>query len=346
MHDKLRVLLTGGCGYIGSHTAVELLRAGHEVVIADDLINSSRSVLPRIEEIGGGRAAFYELDVCDKPALGRLFDNEHIDAVIHFAGLKCVPESVTQPVRYYRNNLDSTLTLLETMSAHGVKRIVFSSSATVYGDKNPTPFREDMPTGRCANPYGMTKLMSENIIRDAAAADSELSAVLLRYFNPIGADATGRIGEDPFGIPNNLMPYIAQVATGRREKLSVFGNDYPTPDGTCIRDYIHVTDLALAHIKALDYVMENTGCEAINVGTGNGYSVLEIFRAFEKACGKELPFEFAPRRPGDIPAMYANADKAAKLLGWKAERGLEKMCEDTWRWQKENPMGYEKEQDK
>lgn len=342
MPDKLRVLLTGGCGYIGSHTAVELMRAGHEVVIADDLVNSSASVLPRIEELGGGKAVFYNIDVCDREALDGLFGKERIDAVIHFAGLKCVPESVKVPLEYYRNNLDSTMNLLETMKKHGVRFIVFSSSATVYGESNEPPMREDMPTGACTNPYGMTKHMSEIIIRDACKADPELGAVLLRYFNPIGADASGRIGEDPLGIPNNLLPFVAQVAVGRREKLFVYGNDYPTPDGTCIRDYIHVTDLAIAHIRALEYIVERAGCEVFNIGTGNGYSVLEVVEAFSKACGHPVKFEFAPRRAGDIPAMFADPGKAERVLGWHAERSIDKMCEDTWRWQSNNPQGYEK----
>ena len=342
MPNKLRVLLTGGCGYIGSHTAVELMRAGHEVVIADNLVNSSASVLPRIEELGGARPVFYNIDVCDPAALDSLLRAERIDAVIHFAGLKCVPESVEKPTLYYRNNLTSTMNLLERMKEHGVKYIVFSSSATVYGEQDTMPLREDMPTGACTNPYGMTKHMSEVIIRDTAKADHELGAVLLRYFNPIGADESGRIGEDPQGIPNNLLPYVAQFATGRRERLFVNGNDYPTRDGTCIRDYIHVTDLAIAHIKALEFIVGKSGCEVFNIGTGNGYSVLEVIGAFSKACGKELKYEFAPRRAGDIPTCYADPSKAEKLLGWRAERDLAKMCEDTWRWQSANPMGYEK----
>ncbi|MCR5809477.1 MAG: UDP-glucose 4-epimerase GalE [Clostridiales bacterium] len=342
MSNKLRVLLTGGCGYIGSHTAVELMRAGHEVVIADSLVNSCASVLPRIEELGGEKPVFYNIDVCDPVKLDELFSNERIDAVIHFAGLKCVPESVSMPLLYYRNNLDSTMNLLERMRDHGVKYVVFSSSATVYGEQDVMPLKEDMPTGACTNPYGMTKHMSEVIIRDAAKADPTLGAVLLRYFNPIGADESGRIGEDPLGIPNNLLPYVAQFATGRREKLFVNGNDYPTRDGTCVRDFIHVTDLALAHVKALDYIVGKAGCEVFNIGTGNGYSVLEVIAAFSRACGKVLKFEFAPRRAGDIPTCYADPSKAERLLGWKAERGLEKMCEDTWRWQSNNPMGYEK----
>ncbi|MBO4306396.1 MAG: UDP-glucose 4-epimerase GalE [Clostridia bacterium] len=342
MKNKLRVLLTGGCGYIGSHTAVELMRAGHEVVIADNLANSCMSVLPRIEELGGKKVAFYNIDVCDSEKLDSLFSVEHIDAVIHFAGLKCVPESVEKPVLYYRNNLTSTMNLLETMIKHGVNHIVFSSSATVYGESDIMPLREDMPTGNCTNPYGMTKHMSEVIIRDTAKANKSIGAVLLRYFNPIGADESGRIGEDPLGIPNNLLPYVAQFATGRREKLFVNGNDYPTEDGTCVRDFIHVTDLAIAHIKALDFIVGKSGCEVFNVGTGNGYSVLQVIEAFSEACGKELKYEFAPRRAGDIPTCYADPGKAEKLLGWKAERDIRKMCEDTWRWQSNNPMGYEK----
>ncbi|MBO4847919.1 MAG: UDP-glucose 4-epimerase GalE [Clostridia bacterium] len=342
MSNNLKVLLTGGCGYIGSHTAVELMRAGHDVVIADDLVNSSRSVLPRIEELGGRKPAFYEIDVCDMEKLDGLFAAEKPDAVIHFAGLKCVPESVEKPTLYYRNNLLSTMNLLEVMAAHGVKYIVFSSSATVYGESDVMPLREDMPTGACTNPYGMTKHMSEVIIRDTARARKELGAVLLRYFNPIGADESGRIGEDPLGIPNNLLPYVAQFAAGRRERLFVNGNDYPTRDGTCIRDFIHVTDLAKAHVKALDFIVGRSGCEVFNIGTGNGYSVLEVIEAFSKACGRELKYEFAPRRAGDIPTCYADPSKAERLLGWKAERGLAQMCEDTWRWQSANPMGYEK----
>ncbi|MBO6061822.1 MAG: UDP-glucose 4-epimerase GalE, partial [Clostridia bacterium] len=285
MSNKLRVLLSGGCGYIGSHTAVELMRAGHEVVIADDLVNSSKSVLPRIEQLGGKSVPFYNIDICDTEALNALFDKERIDAVIHFAGLKCVPESVSKPLLYYKNNLTSTMNLLEVMASHGVNHIVFSSSATVYGESEEMPISEDRPTGACTNPYGMTKHMSEIIIRDTAAASGTLGAVLLRYFNPIGADESGLIGEDPLGVPNNLLPYVAQVATGRREKLYIYGSDYPTPDGTCIRDFIHVTDLALAHVKALDHIAGRTGCEVFNVGTGKGYSVMEVVSAFEAACG-------------------------------------------------------------
>lgn len=337
---KGRILLTGGAGYIGSHTAVELLRAGYEVVIADDLRNSSAAVLPRIAELGGAEPVFYKIDVCDRAALGRVFDENDITACVHFAGLKCVPESVAQPVAYYRNNLDATLSLLECMKAHGVRRVVFSSSATVYGDPKTVPLNEDMEVGACTNPYGMTKYMSEVIIRDACKADGNMSAVLLRYFNPIGADESGRIGEDPFGVPNNLLPYIAQVAVGRREKLYVNGNDYPTEDGTGVRDYIHVTDLAKGHIAAIEYSAEHTGCEAVNLGTGKGSSVMDVLRAFEKACGHEIPYEIAPRRAGDVAVCYADPKKAERLFNWRTEKTLDDMCRDTWRWQSANPKGY------
>ena len=335
------VLLTGGAGYIGSHTAVELLRAGYNVVIADDLRNSSAKVLPRIAKLGGAEPAFYRIDVCDIEALSRVFDRHEIDSVIHFAGLKCVPESVRDPVSYYRNNLDATLALLEAMKEHVFTRLVFSSSATVYGEPERVPMDEEMPVGACTNPYGMTKYMSEVMIRDACQADPELSAVLLRYFNPIGADESGEIGEDPYGVPNNLLPYIAQVAVGRREKLFVNGNDYPTPDGTGVRDYIHVTDLAKGHVAAIEYAAKNTGCEAINLGTGRGSSVMEVLHAFEKACGHALPYEIAPRRAGDIAVCYADPSKAKRLLNWQTEKDLEDMCRDTWRWQSGNPNGYE-----
>ena len=333
MPNKLRVLLTGGCGYIGSHTAVELMRAGHEVVIADNLVNSSASVLPRIEELGGARPVFYNIDVCDPAALDALLRAERIDAVIHFAGLKCVPESVEKPTLYYRNNLTSTMNLLERMKEHGVKYIVFSSSATVYGEQDTMPLREDMPTGACTNPYGMTKHMSEVIIRDTARADHELGAVLLRYFNPIGADESGRIGEDPQGIPNNLLPYVAQFATGRRERLFVNGNDYPTRDGTCIRDYIHVTDLAIAHIKALEFIVGKSGCEVFNIGTGNGYSVLEVIKAFERATGMTINYKIVGRREGDIEQIWADPSYSNAELGWKAERTLDEMVASAWKWE-------------
>ncbi len=340
MPSKGEILLTGGAGYIGSHTALELMRAGYSVVIADDLRNSNAEVLPRIAKLAGAEPAFYKIDVCDRQALARVFDEHDIKACVHFAGLKCVPESVRDPIAYYRNNLDATLSLLECMAAHGVKRAVFSSSATVYGDPAEVPIREDMPVGGCTNPYGMTKYMSELIFRDACSADPSLSVVLLRYFNPIGADESGMIGEDPFGVPNNLLPYIAQVAVGRREKLFVNGSDYPTKDGTGVRDYIHVTDLAKGHIAAIEYAMEHEGCEAVNLDTGCGSSVMEVLRAFEEACGHEIPYEIAPRRAGDIAVCYADPAKAFELFGWRTEKTLKDMCRDTWRWQSRNPHGY------
>ena len=327
------ILLTGGTGYIGSHTAVELLKAGREVVIADDLSNSSADVIDRIARITGKTPKFYEADVSDRAAVERIFSENGIEAVMHFAGFKAVGESVAEPLKYYRNNLDTALTLLETMHAYGCKRFVFSSSATVYGEKNPIPYDETMPTGQCANPYGRTKHMIEQILCDAAAADGEMSVVLLRYFNPVGAHESGLIGEKPNGIPNNLMPYITQVAAGLREHLSVFGSDYPTPDGTGVRDYIHVVDLAKGHLAALDYAMARRGAEAINLGTGVGYSVLDVVNAFEKANGVKVPYVIAPRRDGDLPAYYADPAKAERLLGWRAERSLEAMCRDAWRWQ-------------
>jgi UDP-glucose 4-epimerase len=338
----MKILVTGGAGYIGSHTIIELQAAGHEVVVVDDLRNSAEEALRRVERITGQTVPFYRVDIRDREALEKVFAAHSFDCCIHFAGLKAVGESVRQPWEYYENNIYGTLVLTDVMRRHGCKNIVFSSSATVYGEKNPAPYNEEMETGSCTNPYGSTKFMSEQIISDAVRADPELGAVLLRYFNPIGADASGRIGEDPFGIPNNLMPIVAQFATGRREHLYVYGNDYETPDGTCRRDYIHVTDLAIAHIKALEYISGRTGCEAFNIGTGVDYSVLEVINAFEKACGKELKFEFAPRRAGDLPTSYADAHKAERLLGWKAERDLDTMCRDIWRWQSNNPMGYEK----
>lgn len=327
------VLLTGGTGFIGSHTAVELLDAGEDVVIVDDLSNSEASVIDRVKEITGRRLVFYQADAADKTAMDRIFTERSIDAVIHFAGFKAVGESVQKPVEYYRNNLDTLLTLLEAMRDHGVKRIIFSSSATVYGMSGNVPFTEEMPTGGCTNPYGWTKLMIEQILRDAAAADPELSAMLLRYFNPIGAHESGLIGEKPNGIPNNLMPYIMQVAAGIRPQLPVFGNDYPTPDGTGVRDYIHVVDLAKGHAAALRYVLSHTGVEAVNLGTGNGYSVLDIVRAFERVNGVRVPYVIAPRRAGDLAVCYAGTEKAERVLGWRAEKDLEAMCRDAWRWQ-------------
>lgn len=335
----MKILVTGGTGYIGSHTCVELIKAGYEPVIADNLYNSKSVVLDRIELITGKRPVFYKADVCDREALCKIFDEHDIKAVIHFAGLKAVGESCEKPLEYYRNNIDSTLTLCEVCREKGVKKIVFSSSATVYGTCEEMPLREDMPTG-ATNPYGRTKLFIEHILRDTAAADSEWTVALLRYFNPIGAHESGLIGEDPKGIPNNLMPFIAQVAVGKREKLNVFGNDYPTPDGTGVRDYLHVVDLAKGHVKAIEWALANTGCEAINLGTGTGYSVLEIRDAFVRSTGVEIPYTIAPRRSGDVATVYADAAKAKELLGWEAKLSLEKMCEDTWRWQSNNPDGY------
>ena len=328
-----KILLTGGCGFIGSHTAVELINEGYEIVIADNLSNSSRDVIDKIETITGVRPLFYEIDVADAAALTSLFAEQPIDAAVHFAGFKAVGESVEKPLAYYRNNLDSTLTLLETMGRYGTKCFVFSSSATVYGDAEP-PFSEEMRTGGCTNPYGWTKYMIEQILKDTAKADPSLSVILLRYFNPVGAHKSGLIGEKPNGIPNNLMPFVSQVAAGIRDHLNVFGNDYPTPDGTCIRDYIHVVDLAKGHVAALRYGLAHCGAEIFNLGTGKGSSVMEMIRAFEKANNLTIPYEIAPRRPGDLPFSFAKTDKAEKLLGWKAEKALEDMCRDAWNFEK------------
>ena len=328
-----KILLTGGTGYIGSHAAVALLEAGREIVIADDLSNSEESVIGRIARITGRTPAFYRADMCSRAAVERIFSENEITAVMHFAGYKAVGESVQKPVEYYRNNIDSTLTLLEVMREHGCRGFIFSSSATVYGVENPVPYVETMRTGGCTNPYGWTKHMIEQILRDAAAADDSMRVVLLRYFNPIGAHESGLIGEKPNGIPNNLMPYITQVAAGIRDHLNVFGNDYPTPDGTGVRDYIHVVDLAEGHLRALEYAEGHTGCEVFNLGTGVGYSVLDVVHAFEKANDLRIPLEFAPRREGDLPAYWADASKALRVLGWKTRRGLEEMCRDSWRWQ-------------
>ena len=336
------ILVTGGAGYIGSHTCLELLNKGYAVVVVDNLDNSSREALTRVEAITGKSVDFYSVDVCDREALRGVFQKHTIDAVIHFAGLKAVGESVAQPLRYYRNNLDSTLTLCEVMAEFDVNQLVFSSSATVYGLPERVPITEDFPTW-CTNPYGWTKLMNEQILRDVQAANPSWSIILLRYFNPIGAHESGRIGEDPSGIPNNLMPFIAQVAVGRRDKLHVFGDDYPTVDGTGVRDYIHVVDLAIGHIRALEYAATHTGTEAINLGTGQGYSVLQMVRAFEQATGRVVPYQIDPRRPGDVALCYADPAKARELLGWQAMRDLETMCRDTWRWQSQNPDGYAKE---
>ncbi len=336
----MAVLVTGGAGYIGSHTCVEMLNSGYDVVVIDNLDNSNKKSLDRIEKITGKSLKFYEADVRDKSALKRIFTENEIEAVIHFAGLKAVGESVKKPIMYYDNNLESTISLVEVMNEFGVKKIVFSSSATVYGVTKEMPLKEGMPTG-AINPYGRTKLFIEHILRDIFVSDNDWSIALLRYFNPIGAHKSGTIGEDPKGIPNNLMPYIAQVAVGRLEKLHVFGNDYKTPDGTGVRDYIHVVDLALGHVKAVEWALKNKGCEEINLGTGKGTTVLELRAAFEKASGIEIPYVIDPRRPGDPDEVYADATKAKELLGWQAQRGIDEMCEDTWRWQKNNPNGYE-----
>lgn len=341
----MTILLAGGAGYIGSHTAVSLLEAGHDVVIVDNYCNSSPAAVDRVEELTGKRVTRYRADVTDKAAMTAIFAENTIDCVIHFAGLKAVGESGRVPLRYYRNNLDTTLTLLECMAAAGVKRIVFSSSATVYGDENPVPYVETMRRGGSSHPYGWTKIMMEQIFEDTARADSDLSVVLLRYFNPIGAHPSGRLGEDPRGVPNNLMPYITQVAVGRRDRLTVFGGDYPTPDGTCRRDYLHIMDLAEGHLRAVEYAMAHTGTEVFNLGTGMPYSVLEIVHAFEFASGVAIPCTIGPRRPGDLPQFWADPSKAERVLGWKARRSLEDMCRDSWNWQRANPMGYGENQE-
>lgn len=331
----MAILLTGGAGFIGSHTAVALLEAGYQPIIVDNFSNSSPDVLVRLAQLTGQDVPCCIVDVADKAALTAVFDACPVEAVIHFAGLKAVGESVRQPLQYYRNNLDSTLTLLEVMAEHDCHCIVFSSSATVYGEHNPVPFTEDMPAGGCTNPYGRTKYFIEEILRDAAIADPALSVVLLRYFNPVGAHESGLIGELPRGVPNNLMPYITQTAAGKREKLSVFGNDYPTLDGTGVRDYIHVMDLAEGHTAALRYGMTHTGTEVFNLGTGKGTSVLELIRTFEQINGLQLPWQITPRRPGDIAECYAETDKARQVLGWTAKRTLEDMCRDAWRWEQQ-----------
>ncbi len=336
----MKVLLAGGAGYIGTHVAVALLEAGHQVVIADNYANSCPEAVARVRKITGKPVAAYRVDVQDREGLRTVFLEQKIDCVIHLAGLKAVGESVEKPLLYYRNNIDTTLTLLECMKEAGVKRFVFSSSATVYGEENPVPYVETMPRGSCSNPYGWTKSMMEQILQDAAAADKELSVVLLRYFNPIGAHPSGDIGEDPQGVPNNLMPYVAQVAVGRRDKLTIFGNDYPTPDGTCRRDYIHVMDLADGHVKAVEYACGHTGTEIFNLGTGTPYSVLDIVNTFTAATGAKVPYVFGPRRAGDLPQSWADAGKAARVLGWTAKRDLADMCRDSWNWQSKNPMGY------
>ena len=337
------ILLAGGAGYIGSHTAVELLNAGYDVVVADNYSNSAPEAIKRVEMITGKSVKLYELDIKDNVKLAEVFKEDKIDAVIHFAGLKAVGESVQKPIMYYRNNIDTTLSLLEIMTEYGVKNMLFSSSATVYGEENKVPFIETMPRGACTNPYGWTKSMMEQILTDAANADEKLSVVLLRYFNPIGAHESGMIGEDPQGIPNNLMPYVTQVAVGKRECLTIFGNDYPTADGTCTRDYIHVVDLAKGHVKAIDYILNNDKCcEIFNLGTGTPYSVTEIVETFERVNDIKVNHVYGARRAGDLAELYANADKALKVLGWKTEKTLEDMCRDSWNWQKQNPNGYRK----
>ncbi len=337
----MKILVTGGTGYIGSHTVVELLNSGYEVAILDNLCNSCRGVLKRIESITGQKPEFYEADIRDRAALEAVFSQNRFDACIHFAGLKAVGESVARPWEYYDNNITGTLTLLDVMRKNGCKSIVFSSSATVYGDPAFVPITEECPKGQCTNPYGKTKSMLEDIMMDMQKADPSWNIILLRYFNPIGAHESGLIGENPNGIPNNLMPYITQVAVGKREMLSVFGNDYDTPDGTGVRDYIHVVDLAVGHVKAIEKIKENPGLKIYNLGTGKGYSVLDIVNNFEKATGVAIPYKIAPRRPGDIATCYADASLASKELGFVAERGIYEMCRDSWNWQSHNPNGYE-----
>jgi len=335
----MTILVTGGAGYIGSHTCLELIQAGHEVLVVDNLANSDRQALHRVGELTGVEPALVEADLRDAEAMDRLFASHDIEAVIHFAGLKAVGESVAEPLRYYHNNVYGTLVLCETMARHGVFQLVFSSSATVYGDPHAVPIREDFPLS-ATNPYGRSKLMIEEVLRDLGVADPRWNVVLLRYFNPVGAHPSGRIGEDPSGIPNNLMPYISQVAVGKLEQLSVFGDDYPTPDGTGVRDYIHVVDLARGHLAALHRLREDPGVVAYNLGTGRGYSVLEMVAAFEQASGRAIPYRIAPRRPGDVASCYADPDLARRELGWQAELGLGDMARDAWNWQQQNPDGY------
>ena len=335
----MAILVTGGAGYIGSHTCIELLNAGKEIIVVDNFSNSNPESLRRVKEIAGKEFSFYELDLLDRQALTKVFEENQIDAVIHFAGLKAVGESVSIPLHYYHNNLTGTLILCQVMQEFKVKNLVFSSSATVYGMPEKMPISEDFPLST-TNPYGSTKLMIEQILKDLHVADSSWSIALLRYFNPIGAHESGRIGEDPNGIPNNLMPYITQVAVGKLKELQVFGNDYSTVDGTGVRDYIHVVDLAVGHLKALEKVMESNGVDAYNLGTGTGYSVLQLVSAFEKASGNKVPYQIAERRPGDVAVCYADPAKAKAELGWAAKKGIEDMCLDSWRWQEQNPKGY------
>lgn len=337
----MAILVTGGAGYIGSHTCVELLNSGYDVVVVDNLCNSSKKAIERVEKITGKSISFYEVNILDREALTEVFEKESIDSVINFAGLKAVGESVVKPLEYYHNNITGTLVLCDVMRSHGVKNIIFSSSATVYGDPAFIPITEECPKGKITNPYGQTKGMLEQILTDLWVADHEWNVVLLRYFNPIGAHESGLIGEDPKGIPNNLVPYIAQVAVGKLEKLGIFGDDYDTPDGTGVRDYIHVVDLAKGHVKAMKKLAPGSGVSIYNLGTGNGYSVFDVLHAYEKACGKTLPYEIKERRAGDIATCYCDASKAKEELGWIAEKGIEEMCADSWRWQSNNPNGYE-----
>ncbi len=336
----MAVLVTGGAGYIGSHTVVELQNAGYEVVVVDNLVNSSRESLRRVEALTGKSVTFYEVDINDRVALDEVFDGEQIEAVIHFAGLKAVGESVAKPLEYYANNIAGSLVLFDVMRKHNVKNIIFSSSATVYGTPAFIPITEECPKGEITNPYGQTKGMLEQILTDIQKADKAWNVILLRYFNPIGAHESGTMGEDPNGIPNNLMPYITQVAVGKLPSLGVFGNDYATHDGTGVRDYIHVVDLALGHVKSLEKLKENPGLKIYNLGTGKGSSVLDVVKSFEEASGMKIPYQIKPRRAGDIDAYYCDATKAKEELGWTATRDLKKMCEDSWRWQKNNPNGY------
>ena len=337
----MAVLVTGGAGYIGSHTVVELQNAGYDVVVLDNLSNASEKALDRVSKITGKPVKFYKADILDRDALNDIFDKETIESCIHFAGLKAVGESVVKPWEYYENNIAGTLTLVDVMRKHNVKNIIFSSSATVYGDPAQIPITEECPKGQCTNPYGWTKSMLEQVLTDIQKADPEWNVMLLRYFNPIGAHKSGTIGEKPNGIPNNLMPYITQVAVGKLMELGVFGNDYDTPDGTGVRDYIHVVDLAKGHVKALKKIEENPGLAIYNLGTGKGYSVLDIVKNFEAVTGVKIPYVIKPRRAGDIATCYCDASKAEKELGWKAENGIREMCEDSWRWQSNNPQGYE-----
>jgi UDP-glucose 4-epimerase len=335
------VLVTGGAGFIGSHTSIELLNAGYDIIILDNFVNSKPESLKRIKELAGKDFKFYQADIRDEEALTKIFAENKIDAVIHFAGLKSVPQSIKEPLNYYDNNIAGTVCLCRVMDKAGCKKLVFSSSATVYGSNNPSPLKEDMPTGGTTNPYGTTKYFIEQILQDLCVSDSEWGVSILRYFNPIGAHKSGRIGEDPNGIPGNLMPYITQVAIGKLECLNVCGNDYPTPDGTGVRDYIHVVDLAIGHIKALDRLLKVNGCEVYNLGTGKGYSVLDVVKAFEKASGLKINYRIAPRRAGDVACCYADATKAKEVLGWQAKYDIDDMCADSWRWQSQNPNGLE-----